>query len=486
MTSARFLILLLAAPATAQVQFQELATIDLSSTANPLNAQYIGTRPSAVAWSGPDLFVAGSSTVGATGVGIVRIRNALTAPTFDSAFGIIAGTPAGFGYTGLDVGFGVLAAAYDAGVEHPHGLRAFSANSPVPFWSFPARGASGVAIDPGFGGIDLGVASVGLGFDRRALQAMAGGAALYTSANGMIVNPGGGSSWRDISFDRPNGNFYGRRGNDVVRALRTGGNTCTPSLLVDLTDADSIPGQSVAHMNAVVGRFVIYNDRTSTAPGQSFFDVVAVATETGSPRTVNWGAFAPPTGTGHYDFSWSQASQESVAILDCANQRVTIFRVGLTPSATPICFGDGTGSACPCANQGAAGNGCANSFEPGGANLAASGVSSLSADTLVLRASAMPNSSSLYFQGTSALAAGAGTGFGDGLRCAGGTQVRLGTKFNASGASQYPEAGDQSVSVRGLVTPGTRVYQAWYRNATSYCTSSTFNLTNAVAVNWGW
>ncbi len=30
-----------------------------------------------------------------------------------------------------------------------------------------------------------------------------------------------------------------------------------------------------------------------------------------------------------------------------------------------------------------------------------------------------------------------------------------------------------------------RLYQVWYRNSASFCTSETFNLTNAVYVSWG-
>jgi hypothetical protein len=57
--------------------------------------------------------------------------------------------------------------------------------------------------------------------------------------------------------------------------------------------------------------------------------------------------------------------------------------------------------------------------------------------------------------------------------------------MNVSGASQYPTAGDPSISVKGLVTaPGSRTYQVWYRNAAAFCTASTFNLTNAVAATW--
>ena len=74
---------------------------------------------------------------------------------------------------------------------------------------------------------------------------------------------------------------------------------------------------------------------------------------------------------------------------------------------------------------------------------------------------------------------------GVGLRCAGGTFIRLGSKTYVGGASQYPEAGNPSVSVRGAVTsPGTREYQVWYRNAAAFCTPSTFNLTNGLEITW--
>jgi hypothetical protein len=155
-------------------------------------------------------------------------------------------------------------------------------------------------------------------------------------------------------------------------------------------------------------------------------------------------------------------------------------------SSVAFCIGDGTGTACPCANSGAAGNGCASSVNASGANLATSGSPSLSADTLVLLGTGMPSSSALYFQGTTQVNGGMGAAFGDGLRCAGGTISRLKTVTNVAGASQYPQGGDPSVSVRGSVAaPGTRTYQVWYRNADpAFCTPSTFNLSNGVQVTW--
>ncbi len=153
---------------------------------------------------------------------------------------------------------------------------------------------------------------------------------------------------------------------------------------------------------------------------------------------------------------------------------------------TPFCFGDGSGMACPCANSGAAGNGCANSLFANGANVAATGNASISADTVVLTGTNMPNSSALYFQGTTQANVGAGTVFGDGKRCASGSIIRLGTKMNAANTSSYPVGGDLSISVRGAIgAPGTRTYQAWYRNAAAFCTSDTFNLSNGLEIAWG-
>jgi hypothetical protein len=63
--------------------------------------------------------------------------------------------------------------------------------------------------------------------------------------------------------------------------------------------------------------------------------------------------------------------------------------------------------------------------------------------------------------------------------------VRLGTKSNVGGASQYPVAGDQSISVRGGALAGnTRYYQVWYRNAAVFCNAETFNLTNGYRLVW--
>ena len=149
------------------------------------------------------------------------------------------------------------------------------------------------------------------------------------------------------------------------------------------------------------------------------------------------------------------------------------------------CFGDGSGTACPCANTGSAGNGCANSIVIAGAHLDAAGAASVSNDALVLTGSSMPNSTVVYIQGTTQLNGGNGSVLGDGLRCVGGSLIRLGMKVNVSNGSTYPQVGDIPISIRGAVpaSGGTRTYQAWYRNPTGPCGSGS-NLTNGVQVTW--
>jgi len=163
-----------------------------------------------------------------------------------------------------------------------------------------------------------------------------------------------------------------------------------------------------------------------------------------------------------------------------------LLRVGCVVNpGVPFCFGDGSGTACPCGNNSIPGteSGCLSSLGVGG-HLTATGNASISSDSLSLNGTGMPNSSALYFQGTTQLSGGAGTAFGDGLRCAGGTITRLGTKTNAGGASSYPN-GSQPISIRGNNVAGNvRTYQCWYRNAAAFCTPSTFNLTNGLQIPW--
>ncbi len=148
------------------------------------------------------------------------------------------------------------------------------------------------------------------------------------------------------------------------------------------------------------------------------------------------------------------------------------------------CFGDGSSGACPCANNGAAGNGCANSAFAAGANLSASGNASVAADSVTLNANNLTGSIAIFFQGATSTAA---TVIDDGLGCVGGPIVRLGSKPVPANSSSYPQGGDPSVSVRGSVPAagGTFFYQCFYRNAVvAFCPPATSNRTNGVQITW--
>jgi hypothetical protein len=155
---------------------------------------------------------------------------------------------------------------------------------------------------------------------------------------------------------------------------------------------------------------------------------------------------------------------------------------------TPFCGGDGLDpgvlTACPCQNVGAPGHGCANSVEPAGALLRGSGAPAQ--DSVVLLASGMPATAScIYLQGDLP----DDVVFGDGVRCSGGNLLRLRTKQNAGGASQFPDATETiTLAQRGGVVPGSgvvRFYQTYYRNAAAaFCPPATFNVTNGWQILW--
>lgn len=70
----------------------------------------------------------------------------------------------------------------------------------------------------------------------------------------------------------------------------------------------------------------------------------------------------------------------------------------------------------------------------------------------------------------------------------GGSITRLGVVFDdPSGASQFPAAGFSLSLIGGVpYSGGKREDQVWYRDAATYCTSTKYNLTNALEVTWSW
>jgi len=251
-----------------------------------------------------------------------------------------------------------------------------------------------------------------------------------------------------------------------------------------------VPGVITNSANDVFDSFVL---ASPIEVAGTFFVGIVIATtpnrrpapldDDGCPAGSVGRAFAVAQAGGAFDFQNLAANSFPPVELDAAGiPGVWLLRADCAGSVgAAYCFGDGSGTPCPCGNSGGAGRGCASSVNASGAKLEALGNAVVGADTVVLLGSGMPNASALYFQGTTQVS----TLFGDGLRCAGGSVIRLATKTNVAGASRYPGAGDPAVSVRGAVPPGAvRRYQVWYRNAAAFCTSSTFNLSNALTLAW--
>lgn len=339
-------VLCAAATASAQVSMTFLGTLDVAPACTGGSPSYIGNNPTAVAWNGTDLFVAGLNASGqVANSGIVKVSTPLTTPVFGTAFGVLS-TPNSRGYTGLDIRGNVLAASWDDGAVSPNGITAWDLNG-APLWARSTRGSSGVAFDPGFFGTapGSGVGWTTFGSGRRSLQDTVSGADVYDSTNGMVIlapAPDNGTTWRDMAFDSETGDIWLRMGNKVLSALRVGDNAVANNqVAVQATSALTILSQNLAFVRQPIGKVVFWNDRAVQNSGQNFFDVVrCVRASTGQPVVVDWGTFAPATGNAAYDFSYD-AGTGTMAISDLLNRQVHFFRVSLFEEFGSGCIGQG-------------------------------------------------------------------------------------------------------------------------------------------------
>jgi hypothetical protein len=154
--------------------------------------------------------------------------------------------------------------------------------------------------------------------------------------------------------------------------------------------------------------------------------------------------------------------------------------------ADTYCYGDGSGTACPCGNEGSDCGGCANSSGAGG-SLSVAGTPSLSADSIVLTADGLvANNPCLFFSGKNKVNSGNGISFGDGLRCAGFEAVRIEVSVaDAAGScSSSVEVSTNGQAFGNTLSVGDVVnYQCWYRDSAGVC-GNTHNLTNGLTLTW--
>ncbi|HMO26117.1 MAG TPA: PEP-CTERM sorting domain-containing protein [Tepidisphaeraceae bacterium] len=329
--------------ASGAVTFTEIARIDVSASSSAGGPSFIGNNPAAIAWDGSRMFLGGLNASGATAnTAIVEVLNPLGTPSLGNAFGALS-TADTRGIMGMDLNGNQLAVAWDNGAAADGGLRAFDINNTAsPTWSRNLRGFGGAAYDPGFGGVDSGVAYAQLGSGRRPLVNSATGADIYTTANGFIWFAAGDTQTRDFAFDPDTGDIYVRHSNNVTKATRTGGNSATGQTRIYNNNINNIAGAHIAFLsNTPDGDLLVFNNRAATTSGQNFADVVLFTDTNGTAATVNLnflGGISPAAGNGFYDFDYDAASQ-TLVVLDFLNRNVHVFQIPEPASLSLLAMG---------------------------------------------------------------------------------------------------------------------------------------------------
>jgi hypothetical protein len=158
------------------------------------------------------------------------------------------------------------------------------------------------------------------------------------------------------------------------------------------------------------------------------------------------------------------------------------------------CFGHlGSSNICPCGNENdnsdPLGAGCANAYFSAGARLGASGIASITNDTVVLAGTrGQPSNSSMFFQANNNKD-GAFIWLDNGIQCAGGGLIRLKVKMNdANGdaVSSPMVITARSAQFNHVIVAGeTLYYQWWYRENDDICQADDdANTSNGYQITW--
>lgn len=188
--------------------------------------------------------------------------------------------------------------------------------------------------------------------------------------------------------------------------------------------------------------------------------------------------------TGNCVWRWSSSpTGDGLCVIDAAAGGFEISAVdlaycvetGVTEPGSAYC--DCTSGA-PCSNPGVLNSGCRNS-SGSGASLTASGDANVLADSVVLHVDHGPATTpGLFFSGPVALTP---TPFNDGLRCVGGSILRL--QVALTDASGQASSSVTLSAVEGLAGGETRHYQYWYRDVSGPCGGGS-NTTNGYRITW--
>jgi autotransporter-associated beta strand protein len=304
--------------------------------------------------------------------GIIEILNTATTGVVTSAnvqygnrFGFYPGVPQR-GYIGLALQGNRLFAALDLGDPLPASLAPgmagydVSTSTPSRVWALDnVRGSVNPDVDPGFvvsgtsqGGSGLAWGTFASGSTSRGLLDPATGAVVYGFTTGSV--PVGMEWWtappmpgspRALSFDPDTGDIYGRSGNWVTKAVRTGSNSTSAPVAIwnTYSSDDKTLGQNLAFMsNTTNGDLVVFNGRDSASYPQTFEQSVGVIDSNGGTQSVSWNFLTGTVAgynsiqrTGWYDFAFDPGTQ-TLAVAQPAEARVSIFRFGAPAPSTQL------------------------------------------------------------------------------------------------------------------------------------------------------
>lgn len=368
------------------VSTPEIENIEGLSTVD--SAVFIGNNPSSIAFDGRSLFVGGfnnSST--AISIQVAQIIDFLDGPGIRQFLPVAGSSSPGTvtvpsrGYSGLswDDNRGLLATVDGGNSSVPDQIRIFNValpttGNPTPLnldlksASFEYRGIAGPSWDYGFDG--SGFDYDGDGNNDGPVAAVldpffsadplvkegpfglippdepASGATfndimdvLYELADVPIAIFETSTFYRDIDIHPADGGIAVRSANALIVVERDGTSAPwgtvpeDPAQLFAPDNAPFVSGQNVHWITGLasgLGDALIWNDRSTTGPGQSFAGAVNITERDGTPANLEivdsaGNPILLPDGVGYYDFEWHEASQ-TLFVMDFANRAVYVLR----------------------------------------------------------------------------------------------------------------------------------------------------------------